>query len=480
MSHETHDDRRRFLKQLGLTMAGGAAMSAFPQFQLVSRALAATTAPTSGYRALVCIFLFGGNDSFNMLIPHAQPEYDAYLGIRGGVYDAAANSQGLAIDRATLVPVTDTAGKTWGLNPACDGMRTLFEQGELAFLANVGTLTQPIADKREYAAGARLPGALFSHNDQQRLWMRGHSENRALQFGWGGLSADLLRNPASTALPVLPPSISLNGNNLFQAGQFTTPYGMGNQGPVALRRLSENAGNGDAIRRRALLDLLGRDYGPVMQSQYGVIGESSLAISSALGTALANDGTVATIFPPENNLGDQLKMIARTIKASRSPAVNHHRQIFFASMGGFDTHDNQMTQHTALLGKLSSALLAFRQALDEVGALNDTVTFTMSDFGRTLNSNGNGTDHGWGGVQLMMGGSSAKGGPLRGRQVWGDYPLLSLDGPRLIERGRVIPTTSNNQMAATLARWLGVDGSDLPLVFPGIGNFPTPTLGFLG
>lgn len=483
MKREVREDRRRFLGQLSATLAGGAAMAMFPQFDLVSRALAATTAPASGHRALVCIFLLGGNDSFNMLMPHVQSEYDVYLASRGGVYDPANNSQGLGIARDQLLQINDTAGKAWGLHPSCGGLKTLFDAGELAFLANVGTLVQPVGKSEIIARTARLPPSLYSHNDQQRLWMRGHSESRNAGFGWGGMCADILRNPPSTSLPGLSPSITVAGTNLFQAGMQTSPYGMDSGGPQLLRRFSGTSQQ-DVIRQQALEAILQRDYPPVMQSYHGMVGEGSMSIGGALVKALdpVNGGDIATVFPADNRLAAQLRMIARTIKASRSSAINHHRQVYFASMGGFDTHDNQMAAngHPRLLSQLAEAMLAFRQALAEIGALNDTVSFTMSDFGRTLNSNGNGTDHAWGGVQMVMGGANATGGPLRGQQVWGQYPVLELDGDQAIQRGRLIPTTSNNQMGATLAKWLGVDAGDLPTIFPGIGNFASPTLGFLG
>ena len=185
---------------------------------------------------------------------------------------------------------------------------------------------------------------------------------------------------------------------------------------------------------------------------------------------------------PAGNLASQLRMVARMIKASRGPAIGHRRQVYFASLGGFDTHQNQMAAngHGALLGQLADSLAAFREALAEIGALQNTTTFTMSDFGRTLNSNGNGTDHGWGGVHLLMGASATNGGALRGRQVWGNYPVLELDGADAVGRGRMVPTTSVNQMGATLAQWFGVSPTGLEAIFPGLGNFNQPRLGFLG
>ncbi|MFT4179208.1 MAG: DUF1501 domain-containing protein [Thermomonas sp.] len=482
MSSKIHrQDRRDFLRNLQYVLAGGTIAAVMPQLELVGRAMA-QSAPASDYRALVCIFLLGGNDSFNMLIPHATSEYDVYAKSRGGVYNASSNSQGLAIARESLLQVGDTAGKTWGLHPACSALKTLFDQGELSFMANVGTLVQPIT-KIEYVARAkRLPENLFSHNDQQQLWMRGESERASSNVGWGGTLGERLASANSAGFTALPPTISLDGNNLFQNGTSSVPFCMASSGPVAFRNF-ENDSTAGKIRREALAALVGRSYAPLMQDQHAVIGESSMLLSSKMREVLdaANGGDIATVFPANNNLAAQLRMIARTIKASRGSAINHRRQIFFASMGGFDTHDNQMTDsgQPLLLARLSEALGAFRAALVEIGALNNVVSFTMSDFGRTLNSNGNGTDHAWGGVQLMMGGSAASGGPLKGRSVFGSYPLLELDGSQAVDRGRIIPTTSTNQFGATFAKWMGVSTTDLPAIFPGLGNFATPTLDFL-
>lgn len=482
MSKKTlRQDRRDFLRNLQYVLAGGTIAAAMPQFELVGRALA-QSAPAGDYRALVCIFLFGGNDSFNLLVPHAADEYDVYARSRGGVYDAGSNNQGLAIARDRLLQIGDAAGKTWGLHPSCPALKTLFDQGELAFMANVGTLVQPVT-KTEYAAKSkRVPDNLFSHNDQQRLWMRGESERASSNVGWGGTMGERLAGANGAGFAALPPTVSLDGNNLFQTGTSSVPFCMASSGPVAFRNF-ESTSTAGAIRREALAALVGRRYAPLMQDQHAVIGESSMLLSSKMREVLdpANGGEIATVFPTGNNLASQLRMIARTIKASRGSAINHRRQIYFASMGGFDTHDNQMNDsgQPLLLARISEALGAFRAALAEIGALNDVATFTMSDFGRTLNSNGNGTDHAWGGVQLMMGGSAAAGGPLKGRRVFGSYPLLELDGDQAVDRGRIIPTTSTNQFGATFARWMGVATGDLPTIFPGLGNFATPTLDFL-
>ena len=481
MSHSNRHDRRRFLQGLGALVATGAASAVFPQLELMGRALAAAPAPGE-YRALVCIFLYGGNDSYNMLIPHAQAEYDTYLRSRGGVYDATANPFGLGIARDNLATIADTAGKTWGLHPSFAATKPLFDSGELAFLANVGSLVEPVRKSEVgYPGGKPLPPYLYSHNDQQRQWMRGHATGTHAANGWGGLCGDRMAT-LNTGLMALPPTISIFGNNLYQSGASVLPYAIASSGPSQLARMSSTGSTADAARLAALNELLNAGQGQVMRSRYAELGRTSTLVNTTLRTALdpVNGGDIATVFPAEQ-LAGQLRMIARMIKVSQSASIGHKRQIFFAGLGGFDTHDNQMdpTRHAALLSQVAGGLVAFRAALQEIGMLNRVTTFTMSDFGRTLNSNGNGTDHAWGGVQLVMGGAAANGGSLQGRRVWGDYPLLELDGEQSMGRGRMIPTTSIQQYGATLGSWLGVGDAELATIFPGLGNFATPRLGFL-
>ena len=482
MPHSTRHDRRRFLQGLGALVATGTAGALFPQLELMGRALAATPAPGE-YRALVCIFLYGGNDSYNMLIPHAQAEYDVYLRSRGGVYDATANPFGLGIARGSLATIADDIGDNWGLHPAFAAAKPLFDAGELAFVANIGSLVQPVRKSEVgYPGGKPLPPYLYSHNDQQRQWMRGHATGTHAANGWGGLCGDRMAS-LNTGLTALPPTISIFGNNLYQNGASVLPYAIASSGPSELARMSSTGSSADAARLAALNELLNAGQSQVMQARYAGLGKTSTLVNATLRSALdpANGGDIATAFPAEP-LSAQLRMIARMIKVSQGASIGHKRQIFYAGLGGFDTHDNQMdpARHAALLSQVAGALAAFRTALQEVGMLNRVTTFTMSDFGRTLNSNGNGTDHAWGGVQLVMGGAAANGGSLLGRRVWGDYPLLELDGEQSMGRGRMIPTTSIQQYGATFAHWLGVGDTEMAAIFPGLGNFAAPRLGFLG
>lgn len=479
MNTHAFEDRRRFLRGLGLLLAGGSAAALLPQLELMGRAMAAAPAP-GDYRALVCIFLYGGNDSHNMLVPYVQEEHDAYLLSRSGVYDAVSNPYGLGLARDSLQRVTDTGGKSWGLHPSCAGMKQLFDAGELAFLANVGSLVRPVT-RVQIDAGAEVPGYLYSHNDQQRQWMRGHASGLHVANGWGGLAGDALASLNGNQL-ALPPTISVFGNNLYQMGASVLPFSLSAAGPVELARVRSGGSRADSLRLQALDELLRASHAPLMQDDYALTGSTSIEVNDALRIALApdNNGDIASEFPPDF-LGQQLRMVARMIKVSQTAAIGHKRQVYYVGLGGFDTHEGQMDgeRHATLMGQLSAALLAFRNGLVEIGMLDEVVSFTMSDFGRTLNSNGNGSDHGWGGVQLVMGGAVANGGPLRGRQVWGDYPLLELDGEQTTGRGRLIPTTSVQQFGATLAHWLGVADTQLDAIFPNLGEFATRRLDFL-
>lgn len=478
MSNSTREDRRQFIKALGGLCAGGAAYALLPQLEMVGRALAADPGPND-YRALVCIFLFGGNDSFNMLIPHEQAEYNAYSTCRGGTYDAASNPTALGYSRDSLLQITDASNKRWGLHPQCGGLKQLFDDKNLAFLANIGTLAVPVTKAEVNAKSKLLPSYLYSHNDQQRQWMWGTSY-QTMTTGWGGRAGDKLR-ALNTKFPSLPPGISLSGNNAFQMGASTMPFSVASSGPARVERFNNESDQASRVRAKAMEDILAGSYTPLMEDRYGLISETALELNLALRNALAGNGSLVTAFPANNSLASQLKMIAQLIKVGRSSAIGHKRQIFFASMGGFDTHQNQMVTngHGVLMQRVGDATLAFRNALTEIGALNEVMTFSMSDFGRTLNTNGNGSDHGWGGVQFVMGGSAASGGALNGGRIFGSYPLLELDGPLAMGRGQMIPTTSVIQMGATLAKWVGVSNPDLQTIFPGLNNFNQPMLPFL-
>ncbi|UXI66741.1 DUF1501 domain-containing protein [Tahibacter amnicola] len=490
MSNESKS-RRQFLKYLGGVLCAGGASALIPQLRLMGSAMAATNGNVPGYRALVCVYLSGGNDSFNTLIPYDTTRHAAYTTARGGTYNAGNNAAGLGIARTDLtsaVQITDSAtGALYALNPGnanypagMSDLATLYRQNRVAFIANVGTLTRPIT-KAEYTSTPSLrPPQLYSHSDQENLWHLARTTSHHL--GWGGQVAD--RTRLNNLNQALSPCISLAGSNRFQVGDDTFPYQMASSGVTALRNIYNNSsstGGTYGPQRAGALDLLLADANPSpFTAEYGRTFKRARELYDLLSTALASpSGTISTAFPA-NSFADQLKMVARMIKLSRDTAVNvqHTRQVYFVRIGGFDLHDRLMATdtsgHAFLLNRLSTGLAAFYTALGEIGAQNDVTTFTASEFARTLSSNGNGSDHAWGGVQLVMGGA------VNGGRLYGSYPDLVNNGAISFSRGQMIPSTSVDQMAATLARWMGVTTTnDLNAIFPNLPNFASSNLGFM-
>ncbi|HNR91664.1 MAG TPA: DUF1501 domain-containing protein [Dokdonella sp.] len=474
------DSRRNFLRQLSCTLCAGGASAFLPQLELISSA--AAQGSVGGYRALVCVYLAGGNDSWNMVVPYDQARYDVYAASRSGVYNANNNTGGLALARPgnTNMNITDAGGSgTYFMHPALTELRTLYNQGRLAFLPNIGTLVRPIT-KAEYNANASLrPPQLYSHNDQENFWHLGRAapHNR----GWGGLVADRVRG--DNLYQALSPCISIGGANRFEMGVQTFPYQMSSSGVSALSGI--NATGANAQREIALGQLLDASYASPYQQEYASILKRSRELYNTLNVGLGTGGAGANAFfdtpfngVTQSSLRDQLRMVARMIKLSRTigAGVEHKRQIFYVRYGGFDLHDNLITNngHQNLLLRVSQALNGFWKALEAIGATNEVTTFTMSEFARTLSTNGNGSDHGWGGIQLVMGGA------VQGGRFYGTWPDQTLNGPVSFTRGQTIPSTSVDQMGATLARWMGVTSdAELNTIFPNLPNFSTNNLGFM-
>jgi uncharacterized protein (DUF1501 family) len=514
--------RRDFLRKLSCAICAGAGSALLPQMGLVGRALAAGTA-LPGYKALVCVYLDGGNDSYNLLMPRDATtpgsRYDTYLQSRGGIWSAGANPLGLGIDFSAMLPIAPAnQAFAFGLHPQCadynvarngntyshPGLQTLFAQSRAAFVANVGTLVQPIT-KNEYNAGAPRPPQLYSHNDQKDLWYLGDTDASG-RYGWGGRVMDLIDAGGN---PNLPPCISISGSNKFEIGTSVFPYQMSTSGVTQLTNYGTS--NFGAARRAALDALLAQGQGHLFAGEQGAIFDRSLDLAATLSAALLTSaGTIMTPYdyrgttPPNpaagtypaanlrlsvngtdytNDLLDQLRMVARMIKISRTPGagVDQSRQVYFVRLGGWDTHQDQMdpTWQPLLTARVSQALGWFWQALGEIGAQSEVTVFTMSEFARTLSSNGDGSDHAWGGNQLVL------GGQVDGGKVFGRYPALVLnanDDANMdwsFSRGQYIPTTSMDQMAANLAQWLGDGTIDLDAVFPNLANFSGPLDMFL-
>jgi len=403
-----------------------------------------TYAPFSDYRALVCVFLHGGNDSFNMLVPRSHAEHTIYARAR----------QNFAIPREELLPINPVRGDgaEYGIHPAMPGLQRLFESGRLSFVANVGPLIEPTSKEQFLNKTVRIPPQLFSHKDQQEQWQSLRGEN-LYGSGWGGRIADILTEAVGQQR--LPTNISLSGNPLFLSGETSTAYTMGQNGPVAFSGLQGQ-------RRDTLQRLLDIRYPSAYSRALAEIQRRALDTYDRVRGALRAAPAITTPFP-DSLLGRQLSTVARLI--SVRDRLELQRQIFFVAIGGFDTHDDQDTLQPRLFETLSTALTAFYDATVELGVSGNVTTFTQSEFGRTLTSNGDGTDHGWGGTQLVLGDA------VLGRRIYGAYPRLELGGPDDVGGGRLIPGIATDQFAATLARWFGVAESDLTYVAPHITNF---------
>jgi uncharacterized protein (DUF1501 family) len=410
------------------------------------------------YRALVCVFLFGGNDSFNMLVPRSDAEYNAY----------AQSRQNLALAQADLLPIQalDPQGMAFGLHPSMAATQTLFQSGAAAFVSNVGPLLRPTTKEDYFQGAASLPPQLFSHNDQQDQWLSLKGTNVS-KTGWAGRAADLIRS--AVAGQQMATNASLFGNNLFQAADDTVAYVMGPGGPLQFEGFSDVEGTPGFAQKSLFERVLGANYASIYARAFAEVQQRAIASAQTISSAINSAPALNTVFP-QSNLGTQLQTVARLISAR--DRLDMQRQIFFVAAGGFDSHDNQNEDQPGLLGDVSDCIGAFYNATLELGVAESVTAFTQSDFGRTLTSNGDGTDHAWGGNQLVVGGA------VRGQDVYGAYPLLELDGPEDVGGGRFIPSTSADQYAATLAAWFGIEDSELDVVAPNIGNFAQRSLGF--
>lgn len=450
-------DRRGFLR-LGVQSAASASLLA--TLGTMERVMAATD--TSGYRALVCVFLYGGNDAFNWIVPRDNAGY--------GVYKASRRN--LALDQASLLPITVAGPQQYGLHPSCPGIRDLFEAGRAAFVANVGTLIQPVTPAEFRSERVPLPPYLFSHSDQTIQWQTSQPQSRS-GLGWAGRMSDLLKSSGYD--PRLAMNVSLNGSNIWQSGATTIQYALGLDGAPELNATGNETYRG-GTRRSAYLELL-RQAGADAKLEANLLSHElartqarAIDLAQFVNDGLATNTPLSTVFP-SGSLGAQLRMAARMIQARN--AINVSRQTFFIGLGGWDFHDRQFEDQAERLGDLSACLKAFDSAMLEIGASTQVTTFTATDFGRTLTTNGDGSDHGWGGHALVTGGA------VRGKAIYGTMPDLTIGGPNDGGEGRIVPTLSTDQFAATLANWFGVSGSDLVDLFPNLVNFTTRNLGFM-
>jgi uncharacterized protein (DUF1501 family) len=475
MKPSTPLSRRRFLRQ-----AGCAGMSALPllntllNLRLMEGIAAADVPPGPGeYRALVCILLGGGNDSFNMLVPREASAYATYQ----------ASRSNLALPPAQLTTINPIGLPQFGVHYLMPELANLFEAGKAAFIANVGSLIEPVQNRTQVAQNTkRLPLGLYSHSDQIEQWQTSIPHSRS-GIGWGGRMADLLKDLNSNQ--TVPMNISLDGSNVFQTGNTVAEYAITPTGAVGLS--GYNAGwqqyqDLQNAMSAAVDSQLTLQYSNLLSQTFNARKKQALdaynVFANATAPALPNGVTF-----PSTYLGQRLQMIAKAIQGRA--AIGATRQTFFIQWGGWDHHSDVLLNQAAMLPEVSAAVSSFYTALVALNIETKVTLFTISDFGRTLTSNSRGSDHAWGGNQFVVGGAVA------GRKIYGSYPSLALNpdtGPEVnpldTGRGRFIPQTSCDQFFAELALWLGVSKSNLPLIFPNIGNFysiasASPPMGFL-
>jgi uncharacterized protein (DUF1501 family) len=437
-----HWSRRQFLGHGSLVAA--AAGTQLGWFGRTAHAAAAD----GEYRALVCVLLAGGADSFNMLIPDGDGSYADYAGIRAD----------LALPRDSLVPLPGS-GPRFALHPGLEPLAARYATGDLAFVANVGTLVEP-SDPADVAAGrVRLPLGLFSHADQIAQWQTAQPDVRS-SIGVGGRIADLLA--ASQNASPISMNISLSGTNVFQSGASVSSYSVDADEGVRQVAGYDPMDPDSATFTQALDALLAAGYADPFRRTYAASLREAIDAGETFRAALATAPALTTTFGGDP-FGAALSQIARIISVRN--ALGARRQTFFVTFGGWDHHDDVLPLQAEMLPLLAGGLDSLQSALAELGIADRVTTFTISDFGRTLTSNGKGSDHGWGGHQLVLGAGVAGG------QVYGSYPELSADNPLDVGRGRYIPTTSVDEYYAELARWLGIANADLPLVLPNLGRF---------
>lgn len=449
--------RRAFLQRgAALSVAAGATPWAL-SLAAMGEAAAATA---TDYKALVCVFLYGGNDQANTLVPYDDASYATYQGFRSNI----------ALDRASLAatvlnPAAPLAGGLqYALAPGLAPLLPVFDAGRMAVLLNIGTLVAPVTKAQYTAKSVALPPKLFSHNDQQSFWQASSPEGAA--SGWGGRLGDLYAAGNGNATFTC---VGLGGNAVYLSGRSAVQYQVTTTGSVPVTGI-KSALFGSTACSTALQNLMTGSRTHLFENEYARVSRRSIDANDQLTAALAG-ATVTTPFPVSNTLADQLRMVARMIAARDT--LGARRQVFFVALNGFDTHDSLATVHPALMNTLGGALSAFYQATVELGVANQVTTFTASDFGRTLLNNSSGSDHGWGGMQFVLGGS------VLGRGYVGTPPVLANNGPDDVGQGRLLPQLSVDQFGATLASWFGVSATDQLSVLPSLANFSNRNLGFM-
>ncbi len=458
--------RRAFLRRTGQLALTGTALPFALNLAAIGEAAAFDA---NDYKALVCVFMYGGNDYANTVVSYDNTNYNLYSAIRGGGVGQTAG--GIALARSSLAPTVLTPttplanGRQYALNPAMTGLASLFNSGQAAVQLNVGPLVVPLT-KAQYQGSDRrsfpLPPKLFSHNDQQSIWQSSSPEGSTI--GWGGNLGDLALSSNATSLFTC---INVTGNAVFLAGDSALSYQVSTSGAVPINSVKNNVYNSAAVKN-AMATLVQQNRTHTLENEYTKVTKRSIGAESQISSALAG-ASITTAFPSGNSLADQLKVVARLIAARN--ALGNKRQVFLVSIGGFDLHDNLIAQHPGVLGKVSDAMTAFYNATAELGVANKVTAFTASDFGRTMTSNGDGSDHGWGSHHFMVGGA------VNGAAFYGTPPPISVgsttapDDQWHVGQGRLLPSTSVDQYAATLAKWFGVSDTEMASVLPNIKRF---------
>ena len=458
--------RRAFMKRASaLSVAGVAAPWAINLAAMAE----ASAAGATDYKALVCVFLYGGNDYANTVVPYDTSSYAAYLAARPSFAHTRESLAATALIPVAAAAPVDSVGVAhqYALAPNLAPLVPLFNAGKLGIVLNVGSLVQPTTKAQYSAKSVKLPPKLFSHNDQQSVWQSSSAEGAT--SGWGGRMGDLFmsQNTHSTFT-----CVNVSGNAVYLSGKSAVQYQVSTNGSVPLAGL-KNPLFGSAAATAALRTLITQPRAHMLENEYNIVSKRSIEANETLTSALAATPPLATVFPTANNLADQLKLVARMIAAS--PALGTKRQVFFVSIGGFDNHDGMLTDHPVLMSRVGAALAAFYAATTELGVSEQVTTFTASDFGRTLTGNANGSDHGWGSMHFVMGGA------VNGGKYYGTAPVVANGGPDDVGQGRLLPTTSVEQMAATVGGWLGVSDTDLLAMLPNLTNYNSSVrkLGFV-
>jgi uncharacterized protein (DUF1501 family) len=416
----------------------------------------AAAAQTAGdYRALVCVFLLGGNDQTSTLVPFDSAEFAGVAAARGGIARPAS-------EFISLGGVASQGGRSFALAKELAPLARLYAEGRAAMVANVGPMFAPLTQAQYKANAAGVPPQLFSHNDQQSVWQSSGAEGTSV--GWGGRFGDLLESSNGNAIFT---TISVANSAVFLSGLKVQQYQIDSAGPDEVWPLKWLYGSGQAAA--ALRQIVTADSAQLFESHLGSVTRRALDANQLLMTALAGVPNLATPFTANSPLAQQLKMVARLIAARQ--ALGMRRQVFFVALGGFDHHDALLEKLPGLHTQVADAIASFYAATVELGVASQVTTFTASDFGRTLTSNGDGSDHGWGGHHFVVG-AAVRGGTIVGR-----YPTVALGTAEDLGSGRLLPTTSTTQLAATLGTWLGVAPGALSDVLPHVGNFSVKDLG---